>query len=183
MPCCPDPAGATNAPAADSKYGKLIDVCFEALAGEGQTHIKRDAGFDARYTAMMAKVKGGAGLRGGKGATDEDWRKVDSSLRAGDGDVVGQHWENLVKGGVLPSPHDREAREGGELAVDKARFAAWFLSDHGIKQQFEKKYPRPLPARLPVCPSPKPLAVLTHPLLLVCRWYPDTGGKPGANCL
>eukprot|EP01045_Picozoa_sp_COSAG04_P016528 COSAG04_NODE_1387_length_6965_cov_11.221381_2_plen_189_part_00 len=152
--CCPDPAGATNAPATDTKYGKLIDVCFEALAGEGQTHIKQDAGFGDRYTAMMEKVKGGAGLRDGKGATDEDWQKVPSSLRAGEDDAVGQHWENLVKGGVLPSPHDKEAREGGELAVDKERFAAWFLSNHGIKQQFEKKY-APAPAR---CPPARPRA-------------------------
>ena len=89
LPCCPDPAGATNAPAADPKYGKLIDVCFEALAGEGQTHIKRDAGFGDRYAAMMEKVKGGAGLRDGKGATDEDWQKLSDEI----GELWGKHPE------------------------------------------------------------------------------------------
>ena len=153
--CCPDPAGATNAPAADSKYGKLIDVCFEALAGEGQTHIKQDAGFGDRFKAMMEKVKGGAGLRDGKGATDEDWQKVDSSLRAGDGDVVGQHWENLVKPGVLPSPHDKEAREGGEHAVDKERFAAWFLSKKGIAHRIEQECAAARP-RAPTHPNTLP---------------------------
>ena len=144
LPCCED--SGSLAPKTQGQYASLIDVCFATLAGKGQTLIKRDGGFHARYLETMQKIRNGKGLLRPPNS-DEEWEKVALSLREGAADQLDELWSSLVRPGALKEPHHEEAPKGADElhTVSRARFEAWFHSEHGIGYRYSKKCAVPAP--------------------------------------